>query len=98
MRLAFYIQLPRGCREERCYGGLRLESADEESGYRVEVSQQVVFQKIDLLADFNPIARFLIRTFKAKPTITSFFSTASGELNIKGQPHALNCTAIHEFV
>ncbi len=57
-----------------------------------------VFQKIDLLADFNPVVRFFIRTFKAKPAIASLFSTGSGELNIDGRRHALNCTAIHEFV
>ena len=71
-----------------------------DDGFSIQLNLQLksVFQKIDLLADFNPLARFLIRTFKAKPTITSFFSTGYGELNIKGQPYALNCTAIHEFV
>ncbi|MBM3156465.1 MAG: hypothetical protein FJ004_04185 [Chloroflexi bacterium] len=65
---------------------------------RLNLQLKSVFQKIDLLADFNPIARFLISTFKAKPTITSFYSTGSGELNIEGRHHALNCTAVHEFV
>ena len=71
-----------------------------ENGLSLQLNLQLksVFQKIDLLADFNPIARFLIRTFKAKPTVTSFFSTGSGELNLTGKQHLLNCTAIHEFV
>ncbi len=65
---------------------------------RLNLQLKSVFQKIDLLADFNPVVRFFIRTFKAKPAIASLFSTGSGELNIDGRRHALNCTAIHEFV
>jgi hypothetical protein len=57
-----------------------------------------VFQKIDPLADFNPLVRFLIRTFKGKPSITSFFSVGSGKLNLSGRESALTCTAVHELV
>ena len=64
----------------------------------INLELQRTFQRIDLLADFNPLLRFLIRTFKAKPTITSFFSLGLGKMEIDGQQKSLNCTAIHELV
>jgi hypothetical protein len=42
--------------------------------------------------------RFLIRTFKAKPIITSFFSVGSGKLSYSGQKKTITCTAVHELV
>lgn len=75
-----------------------LKAHDDGLSLQLTLQLKSVFQKIDLLADFNPIVGFLIRTLKANPTITSFYSTGSGELNIAGKPHTINCTALHEFV
>jgi len=76
--------------------GLRIE--DGELSLEINLDLQRVFQRIDLLADFNPVMRFLIRTFKAKPTITSFFSVGSGKLSYSGQQKTINCKAVHELV
>lgn len=72
----------------------------EDDGLSLEVNLELknVFQRIDLLADFNPVIRFLIRTFKAKPTITSFFSVGSGKLSYAGQQKTIHCRAVHELV
>lgn len=75
-----------------------IRAQDGDLSLELNLKLESVFQKIDLLADFNPIMRFLIRTFKAKPYIVSFFSTGKGTLNLAGVQHTLNCTAIHEFV
>jgi hypothetical protein len=75
---------------------LRIE--DEGLSLEVNLELQNVFQRIDLLADFNPVMRFLIRTFKAKPTITSFFSRGSGRLSYSGRQKTINCRAVHELV
>jgi hypothetical protein len=75
---------------------LRIE--DEGLSLEIDLDLQRVFQRIDLLADFNPVIRFLIRTFKAKPTITSFFSRGSGRLSRDGREKTLNCRAVHELV
>ncbi len=75
-----------------------LSIQDEGLSLEVDVELRRVFQRIDLLADFNPLIRFLIRTFKAKPTITSFFSTGSGRLSYSGQQKTLGCRAVHELV
>ena len=70
-------------------GGLSLE---------INLELQRTFQRIDLLADFNPLVRFAIRTFKAKPTITSLFSVGSGKLSYSGQQKTMSCKAVHELV
>ena len=72
----------------------------QDDGFSLEIDLQLqkVFQRIDLLADFNPLMRFLIRTFKAKPTITSFFSVGSGKLLYSGQQRTMSCRAVHELV
>jgi hypothetical protein len=75
-----------------------LSIQDEGLSLQVDLELRNVFQRIDLLADFNPLVRFLIRTFKAKPTITSFFSTGSGRLAYSGQQKTLDCRAVHELV
>jgi len=75
-----------------------LRANDEGLSLEVELDLQRVFQRIDLLADFNPVIRFLVRTFKAKPTITSFFSRGSGRLSCNGRQKTLNCRAVHELV
>lgn len=72
----------------------------QDKGLSLEINLELrnIFQRIDLLADFNPVMRFLIRTFKAKPTITSFFSVGSGKLSYSGQQKTLSCRAVHELV
>lgn len=75
---------------------LRIE--DEGLSLEVNLELQNVFQRIDLLADFNPVMRFLIRTFKGKPTITSLFSRGSGRLSYSGRQKAISCRAVHELV
>jgi hypothetical protein len=71
---------------------------DEDLFLEMKLRLEKVFQKIDPLADFNPVVRFLIRTFKAKPSITSLYSIGEGKLNLSGHEHTLMCTAIHELV
>jgi hypothetical protein len=71
---------------------------DEGLSLEVELKLQRVFQRIDLLADFNPLLRFAIRTFKAKPTITSLFSVGSGKLSYSGEQKTMSCSAVHELV
>jgi len=75
-----------------------VKAQDQDLSLELNLDLEKVFQRIDLLADFNPVVRWLIRTFKAKPTITSYFSTGSGRLNLGGRQIALTCTAIHELV
>ena len=75
-----------------------LSIQDEGLSLEVDLELRNVFQRIDLLADFNPLMRFLIRNFKAKPTITSFFSVGSGQLSQSGQRKTLDCRAVHELV
>ena len=71
---------------------------DEDLSLEMNLRLEKVFQKIDPLADFNPLIRFLIRTFKAKPSITSLYSTGPGKLTLSGQEKAITCTAVHELV
>ncbi len=71
---------------------------DEDLSLEMNLRLEKAFQKIDPLADFNPLVRFLIRTFKAKPSITSLYSIGPGTLNLAGQENALTCTAVHELV
>jgi hypothetical protein len=75
-----------------------VKAHDQDLSLELNLDLEKVFQRIDLLADFNPVVRWLIRTFKAKPTITSYFSTGSGRLNLGRRQIALTCTAIHELV
>jgi hypothetical protein len=75
-----------------------LRARDKDLSLEVDLRLEKVFQKIDPLADLNPMVRWLIRTFKAKPSITSFFSVGSGKFSFAGQDKALACTAVHEFV
>lgn len=83
------IELPDINRVELDDGDLRLE---------LDLHLERVFQKIDPLTDFNPLTRFLLRTFKGRPSIISLFSRGSGQLNIAGSQNALTCTAVHELV
>jgi hypothetical protein len=71
---------------------------DEDVSLEMDLRLEKVFQKIDPLSDFNPLVRFLIRTFKAKPSITSLHSTGSGKLTLSGQEKDITCTAVHELV
>lgn len=71
---------------------------DEDLSLEMELRLEKIFQKIDPLADFNPVVRFLIRTFKAKPSIISLYSVGSGTLDLAGRENALTCTAVHEFI
>ena len=71
---------------------------DENLSLEMNLRLEKVFQRIDPLADFNPLVRFLIRTFKAKPSITSLYSIGEGKLNLSGHENTLTCTAIHELV
>ncbi len=75
-----------------------VKAQDEDLLLEMNLHLEKVFQKIDPLADFNPLVRFLIRTFKGKPAITSFFSLGSGRLNFSGRENTLTCTAVHELV
>ena len=70
-------------------GGVSLE---------INLELQKTFQRIDLLADFNPLVRFAIRTFKSRPTITSLFSVGSGRLSYSGEQKTMSCRAVHELV
>ncbi|MCK4361785.1 MAG: hypothetical protein KAW13_00720 [Dehalococcoidia bacterium] len=71
---------------------------DEDLSLEMDLQLEKIFQKIDPLADFNPLVRFLIRTFKAKPSIISLYSVGSGTLNLAGRENALTCKAVHELV
>jgi len=75
-----------------------IKAQDQDLSLELNLHLEKVFQRIDLLADYNPIVRWLIRTFKAKPYATSYFSTGSGKLNLAGRRSALTCTAVHELV
>ncbi|MBE0479610.1 MAG: hypothetical protein IBX68_01375 [Dehalococcoidia bacterium] len=66
--------------------------------FSLELKLERVFQRLDLLADFNPVLRFLIKTFKAKPTITSFFSRGTGSLELGKTTRQLSVSAVHEFL
>jgi hypothetical protein len=75
-----------------------LKAEGDDIALEIDLKLEKVFQKIDPLEDFNPLLRWFIRTFKAKPSITSFFSTGSGKLKLSGQENVLTCTAVHELV
>lgn len=76
----------------------RLVLHDDDLSLEIDLHLDKVFQRIDLLADFNPLLRWLIRTFKGKPAATSYHSLGTGQLTLSGQHHALSCHAVHEFV
>jgi hypothetical protein len=75
-----------------------LRAHDKDLSLEVDLRLEKIFQRIDPLVDFNPLVRWFIRTFRAKPSITSFFSTGPGKFSFAGQGKALACTAVHEFV
>lgn len=75
-----------------------VKAQDEDLSLEMNLHLERVFQRIDLLADFNPLTRLLIRTFKARPTITSFLSVGPGRLSVSGLQSSLTCTAVHEHV
>ena len=75
-----------------------IKAQDQDLSLELNLHLEKVFQRIDLLADYNPVVRWLIRTFWAKPSATSYFSTGSGKLNLAGRQSSLNCTAVHELV
>jgi hypothetical protein len=76
----------------------RLVVSDDDLSLEIDLRLERVFQRIDPLSDFNPVLRWLIRTFKGKPAITSYHSVGSGQLALGGQSQALGCTAVHEYV
>jgi len=76
----------------------RLAATDEGLSLEIDLHLQRVFQRIDPLADFNPLVRWLVRTFKGRPSITSYHSVGTGRLSLSGREHALACNAVHEFV
>jgi len=76
----------------------RVTASDEGLSLDIDLRLQRVFQRIDPLTDVNPMLRWLIRTFKGKPSITSYHSVGTGRLDLSGQLHALNCNAVHELV
>ncbi len=76
----------------------RLVVSDDGLSLEMDLHLERVFQRIDPLDDFNPLVRWLVRTFKGKPAVTSYHSTGTGQLTLSGQPHALNCNAVHEYV
>jgi len=76
----------------------RVEVSEEGLSLQMDLHLQRVFQRIDPLMDFNPLVRWLVRTFKGKPAITSYHSTGSGELILSGQRFPLSCSAVHEYV
>jgi hypothetical protein len=75
-----------------------VKAQDSDLSLELNLQLERVFQRIDLLADYNPVVRWLIRTFKAKPSVTSHFSTGSGNLSLGGKQSSLTCTAVHELV
>ncbi len=75
-----------------------IKARDQDLSLEVNLHLEKVFQRIDLLADYNPIVRWLMRTFIAKPTAVSYFSTGSGKFDFSGRQSALTCTAVHELV
>ena len=75
-----------------------VKARDQYLSLELNLRLERVFQRIDLLADYNPVVRWLIRTFIAKPTATSYYSIGSGKLNRGGQQSALTATAVHELV
>ena len=76
----------------------RITVSDDDLSLDMELHLQRVFQRIDPLADFNPLVRWLVRTFKGKPAITSYHSTGTGRLDFSGRSCYLNCSAVHEYV
>jgi hypothetical protein len=76
----------------------RVILSDDDPALELDLRLERVFQRIDPLSDFNPLIRWLVRTFKGKPSITSYHSTGTGRLNTSGQHHPLNCSAVHEYV
>ena len=75
-----------------------VKAQDQDLSLELNLHLEKVFQRIDLLADYNPLVRWLIRTFIAKPTATSYFSSGSGKFGFSGRQSALTCTAVHELV
>ncbi len=76
----------------------RIALSDVDPSLEIELHLERVFQRIDPLADFNPLVRWLIRTFKGKPAITSYHSSGTGRMSLFGQDYHLNCSAVHEYV
>jgi hypothetical protein len=76
----------------------RLVVSDDDLSLEIDLQLERVFQRIDPLSDLNPVLRWLIRTFKGKPAITSYHSVGTGQLALGGRSRALNCTAVHEYV
>ena len=75
-----------------------VKAQDQDLSLELNLHLEKVFQRIDPLADFNPVVRWLIRTFIAKPTAIAYFSSGSGKFGFAGRQSALTCTAVHELV
>ncbi len=75
-----------------------LRARDGDFSLDIDLRLGKAFQKIDLLADYNPLPRFLIRTFVADPFVVSFLSNGCGKLALSGREHELAFTAVHEHV
>ena len=76
----------------------RINAADDDLSLEMDLHLKRVFQRIDPLVDLNPIVRWLIRTFKGKPAVTSYHSAGSGSIGLHGQHYPLKCNAVHEHV
>ena len=79
-------------------GTHRITAADDDLSLEMELHLRRVFQRIDPLTDLNPVVRWLIRTFKGKPALTSYHSSGNGSIGLQGQRYPLNCSAVHEYL
>lgn len=72
--------------------------SDDDPSLEMDLNLERIFQRIDPLANSNSVLRWLIRTFKGKPAVTSYHSTGNGKIGLSGQEYILNCSAVHELV
>lgn len=75
-----------------------IKLSDDNLSLEMDLHLERVFQRIDPLATLNPLVRWLIRTFKGNPAVTSYHSVGSGKIKSSGQEYPLNCSAVHEYV
>ena len=76
----------------------RIMLFDDDPSLEINLNLERVFQRIDPLANYNSLLRWLIRTFKGKPAVTSYHSTGTGKISLPNQEYTLNCSAVHELV
>lgn len=82
---------------ERLPRRLLLKADDDGFSLSADLTLQRTFQRIDLLADFNPLARFLVR-LRANPRIVSCCSSGPGILTSGGLSREIPLSAVHELV